>query len=146
MCTWHFLLFYPHCLLHLGTISPPCFSKITGVIADKWFVPVPFLHGSGKRSRGSAKASFVPCCSSCSAFAKIGSMRVQCTCVSMYVMWRGQKICYNIDVSWDPHHLGLLSLQMQSQGGKLFASMELECGTGQVADVSQKTQAICVSL
>lgn len=88
-------------------------------------VPVPFLHGRGKRARRTAKAAFAPCCLPCSAFAKIVSMRVQCTCVSIYVTWRGQKACYNTDLSWDPHHLGLLLLQMQNQGGKLFASMEL---------------------
>lgn len=122
---WHFLPFYPHCLPHRGSISPSYFSQITGVIAEKRFVPVPFLHGRGKRARRTAKAAFAPCCLSCSASAKIVSMRVQCTCASIYVTWRGQKACYNTDLSWDPHHLGLLLLQMQNQGGKLFASMEL---------------------
>lgn len=59
-CTFDTFLssIYPYCLLHLGAISPSCFSQITGVIEEKWFVLVPFLHSSGKRARKTAPAVF----------------------------------------------------------------------------------------
>lgn len=70
VCMWHFPLFYPRCLLHLGVIPPSYFSQITGVIAEKWFVPVSFLDDNGKRAR-TAKAHFALWCLLCFAFAKI---------------------------------------------------------------------------
>lgn len=42
--------------------------------------PLPW-HGNGKRSRRTVQTSLAPCWFPCSVFAKMVSMRVQCTCV-----------------------------------------------------------------
>lgn len=61
-------------------------SQHTDVTADKWLLPVPSLHDSGKRARRTAQAFFAPYWLSSFAFVRTGGMRVQCTCVPMYVL------------------------------------------------------------
>lgn len=143
---WRFLPFYLHCLLHRGSISPSYFSQITGVIAEKWFVPVPFLYGSGKRGRRTAKAAFAACCLSCSAFTKIVTMRVQCTCVSIYVTWRGSKSMLQHWSLMGPPPSRSTPLANAKSGWETVGIHGAECGKGQAAEVSQKIQAICISL
>lgn len=65
------------------------FFQMTGVIEEKWFMPLSFFNDSGERARRTSKVCFalVFCCLSCSAFAKIVRTRVQCTQHVCYVTW-----------------------------------------------------------